>query len=251
MIALITGATSGIGWHTALMFAKNNYEVIITGRRLNRLLELEELIKSQYKVDVKILNFDIRNSIETEEVLKELNGKWLEIDVLVNNAGLAKGLDPIYEGEPKDWEVMIDTNIKGLLYVSRYVIPLMIKRNKGHIINISSIAGLEVYPKGNVYCATNHAVEALTKAMRMELLPYNIKVTSVAPGMVKTEFSYVRLQDHQKAEEVYKGFTPLKPEDIANVIEFIINLPEHVNINEIVVMPTAQANSTIVNRITQ
>jgi len=248
MIALITGATSGIGKAIAEMLAKNKWNLIITGRRLQRLIDLQKSLKESYNVEVKILNFDIRNLLETFEVLKNIEKEWTEIDLLINNAGLAAGLDNLYEGDLKNWERMIDTNIKGLLYVSRFVMPLMISRNKGHIINISSIAGKEVYLKGNVYCATKHAVEALTKSMRMELLPYNIKVTSIAPGMVETEFSLVRLQDEQKAKEVYKGFEPLKAEDIANIVEFIINQPQHVNINDITVMPTAQASSTIVNR---
>lgn len=248
MIALVTGATSGIGKAIATMLAKNKWNLIITGRRLQRLIELQKELQENYKIDVKILNFDIRNLLETYEVLKGLEEKWHEIDLLVNNAGLAAGLDNFFEGDVKNWERMIDTNIKGLLYVSKFVAPLMIKNNKGHIINISSIAGKEVYPKGNVYCATKHAVEALTKSMRMELLPYNIKVTSIAPGMVETEFSLVRLEDEQKAKEVYKGFEPLMAEDIANIVEFIIKQPVHVNINDITVMPAAQASSTIVNR---
>lgn len=248
MIALVTGATSGIGKAIATMLAKNNWNLIITGRRLQRLIELQKQLNENFGVEVKILNFDIRNLLETYEVLKGLEEKWLEIDLLVNNAGLAAGLENFFEADLKNWERMIDTNIKGLLYVSKFVAPLMIKRNKGHIINISSIAGKEVYPKGNVYCATKHAVEALTKSMRMELLAYNIKVTSIAPGMVETEFSLVRLEDEQKAKDVYKGFEPLMAEDIANVVEFIIKQPAHVNINDITVMPTSQASSTIVKR---
>ncbi len=248
MIALVTGATAGIGQATAIMLAKNNYDVIITGRRMPRLVELKEKLEKEYNVNVYILNFDIRKRLEMEAVLEKMPDEWRNIDILINNAGLAAGLDYIYEADIYDWERMIDTNVKGLLYISRYFMPIMIKRQKGHIINISSIAGKEVYQKGSVYCATKHAVEAITKAMRMELLPYGIKVSSVAPGMVETEFSIVRLKDEQKAKEVYKGLEPLTAQDIAEVVEFIISRPDHVNINDIVVMPKMQANSTTVIR---
>ncbi len=174
--------------------------------------------------------------------------EWKKIDLLINNAGLASGLDFLYDGDIDNWEQMIDTNIKGLLYVSRFFMPIMIEQKNGHIINISSIAGKETYMKGNVYCATKHAVESITKAMRMELLPFGIKVTSIAPGMVETEFSIVRLKDEQKAKEVYKGFMPLTAKDIADTIEFVITRPAHVNINDILIMPTAQANSYIVDK---
>lgn len=248
MIALITGASSGIGRETAKILAKNKYDVIITGRRMPRLVELKKEIEENFGVKVFILNFDIRKRLEMESVLEKLPEEWQNIDVLINNAGLAAGLDFLYEADIYDWEKMIDTNVKGLLYISRYFMPRMIERQKGHIINISSIAGKEVYQKGGVYCATKHAVEAITKAMRMELLPYGIKVSSIAPGMVETEFSIVRLKDEQKAKDVYKGFEPLTAKDIAEVVEFILSRPEHVNINDIVVMPKAQANSTTVIR---
>lgn len=248
MIALITGASSGIGRETAKILAKNKYDVIITGRRMPRLVELKKEIEENFGVKVFILNFDIRKRLEMESVLEKLPEEWQNIDVLINNAGLAAGLDFLYEADIYDWEKMIDTNVKGLLYISRYFMPRMIERQKGHIINISSIAGKEVYQKGGVYCATKHAVEAITKAMRMEVLPYGIKVSSIAPGMVETEFSIVRLKDEQKAKDVYKGFEPLTAKDIAEVVEFILSRPEHVNINDIVVMPKAQANSTTVIR---
>lgn len=248
MIALITGASSGIGRETAKILAKNKYDVIITGRRMPRLVELKKEIEENFGVKVFILNFDIRKRLEMESVLEKLPEEWQNIDVLINNAGLAAGLDFLYEADIYDWEKMIDTNVKGLLYISRYFMPRMIERQKGHIINISSIAGKEVYQKGGVYCATKHAVEAITKAMRMELLPYGIKVSSIAPGMVETEFSIVRLKDEQKAKDVYKGFEPLTAKDIAEVVEFILSRPEHVNINDIVVMPKAQATSTTVIR---
>ncbi len=248
MIALVTGSTAGIGQATAIMLAKNNYDVIITGRRMPRLVDLKEKLEKEFNVKVYILNFDIRKRLEMESVLEKMPQEWKNIDILINNAGLAAGLDYIYEADIYDWEQMIDTNVKGLLYISRYFMPIMINRKKGHIINISSIAGKEVYQKGSVYCATKHAVEAITKAMRMELLPFGIKVSSIAPGMVETEFSIVRLKDEQKAKDVYKGMQPLTAQDIADVVEFIINRPDHVNINDIVVMPKMQANSTTVIR---
>jgi NADP-dependent 3-hydroxy acid dehydrogenase YdfG len=246
--AFISGATAGIGKATAVMLAKNGFDIIITGRRLERLKELKNYIETRYKVKTFILNFDIRNRIETQESLKSLPNEWKKIDLLINNAGLASGLDFLYDGDIDNWEQMIDTNIKGLLYVSRFFMPIMIEQKNGHIINISSIAGKETYMKGNVYCATKHAVESITKAMRMELLPFGIKVTSIAPGMVETEFSIVRLKDEQKAKEVYKGFMPLTAKDIADTIEFVITRPAHVNINDILIMPTAQANSYIVDK---
>ncbi len=248
-IALVTGASAGIGRATAKMLARNGYNVIITGRRAERLEQLKNEITSEYGVEVIPLVFDIRSREQTEKAWNSLPSGWQQVDVLVNNAGLAAGLDYIHEGNIEDWETMIDTNIKGLLYISRLVMPVMKERKSGHIINLSSIAGKEVYERGNVYCATKHAVEALTKAMRIDLLPYNIKVSSVSPGMVETEFSIVRFKgDEQKAKNVYKGLQPLTAEDIADVIEFIITRPPHVNINDVLVMPTAQANSYYVHR---
>jgi len=243
-IALITGATSGIGKATALNLAKSGHNLIITGRRLDRLEELSSKLKLEFKINVYILNFDVRNKEEVKKAIGNLPEDWKNIDILINNAGLAAGLDTIQEGQIDDWEKMIDTNVKGLLYVSRTVMPGMIERKSGHIINISSIAGKETYLKGNVYCATKHAVESLTKAMRIDLLAHGIKVTSISPGMVETEFSLVRFEgDKIKAAAVYDGLTPLNPEDIAETIEFVISRPKHVNINEILIMPTAQANT--------
>ncbi len=246
---LITGATSGIGKATAIALARLQFRLIITGRRTDRLFNLaDELIKT-YQIDVLPLVFDVRNEEEVKTAIGSLTGIWTEIDILINNAGLASGFDPIQNGLLEDWEIMIDTNLKGLLYVSKAVIPMMIKRGKGHIINISSIAGHEVYPNGNVYCATKHAVEALSKGMRQDLLPYRIKVTSLAPGMVETEFSIVRFHgDTQRAKQVYEGMTPLRAEDIADAIVFIITRPDHVCINEMLIMPTDQASATLVNR---
>ena len=205
-IALITGATSGFGKAIALKFAEHGYDVIITGRREDRLSQLEHIIKDTYSVKVFTLCFDVRDKLITNQELNSLPHDWKEVDVLVNNAGLASGLSAIQDGDINDWELMIDTNVKGLLYVSRTVMPWMVKRNKGHIINIGSIAGKEVYPKGNVYCATKHAVDAISKAMRIDMLPHGIKVTAIHPGAAETEFSLVRFKgDADKAKQVYNG----------------------------------------------
>lgn len=248
-IALVTGASAGIGKATAQKLAENKYNLIITGRRLKQLEELKNELGIKYKSDVFILNFDIRNQTETFEAIDSLPDSWKKIDVLVNNAGLSVGLNHIQDGETDDWERMIDTNIKGLLFISKKVIPLMIARNTGHIVNITSIAGKEVYEKGNVYCATKSAVDAITKGMRIDLLNHNIKVTSIAPGMVETEFSVVRFKgDKEKADQVYKGFVPLNGEDVADAILYAVTRPAHVNINDMLIMCTAQASATYVNR---
>jgi 3-hydroxy acid dehydrogenase / malonic semialdehyde reductase len=241
-IALITGATSGIGMATARKAAQLNYHVIITGRRSDRLVALQgDLEKTG--IQVKPMCFDVQNREASIQAWNDLPEAWKRVDVLVNNAGLAAGYDPIDKGSWADWEQMIDTNIKGLLTMSQLVIPGMIERKKGHIINLSSIAGMEVYANGNVYCATKHAVSALTKAMRIDLLPHQIKVSSIAPGMVETEFSVVRYHgDQEKADKVYKGLTPLYAEDVADAIEFMITRPAHVNVNEMLLMPTRQAS---------
>lgn len=247
-IALITGATSGIGQATALKAAEAGYDVIITGRRRDRLEELAKTIRSK-GADVLILGFDVRRQTEVQSAIDSLTDKWKNIDVLVNNAGLAVGVSPIQEGFLDDWERMIDTNVKGLLYVTRAVAPLLIARQGGHIVNIASIAGKEVYPGGNVYCATKHAVDALSRAMRTDMLRHNIKVTNIAPGMVETEFSLVRYKGNSEAAaNVYKGIQPLTNEDIADTILFAITRPPHVCLNDIVIMPTAQANARDVNR---
>lgn len=247
-IALITGATSGIGKATALQAAAAGFDIIITGRRQERLAELAAEIRAKGS-DVLSLCFDVRSLQEVETAIGSLDGKWKEIAVLVNNAGLAVGTNPLQEGIVDDWERMIDTNIKGLLYVTRSVAPLMIARNAGHIVNIASIAGKEVYPGGNVYCATKHAVDALSRGMRTDMLRHNIKVTNIAPGMVETEFSLVRYKgDTEAAANVYKGIEPLSNDDIANTILFAITRPAHVCLNDIVIMPTAQANARDVNR---
>ena len=247
--ALITGATSGIGKACAEIFAENQYQIIITGRRKERLNKLAKELSDKYHVEVLSLNFDVRNLNEVEENLGKLPEKWNKIDVLVNNAGLASGLGTIDQGSISDWDAMIDTNVKGLLYVTKIISPLMVARKSGHIINISSIAGKEVYLNGNVYCASKHAVDALSKAMRIDLLPHNIKVTNIAPGMVETEFSIVRFHgDKDKADAVYQNLEPLHERDIAEVIWFAVNRPAHVTLNDIVITPTAQANAVHVVR---
>lgn len=248
-ICLVTGATSGIGKATALLLAANGYDLVITGRRGGLLGKTAALIRKEAGAEVFPLCFDVRDRGSVAKILASLPDKWKQVDVLVNNAGLAAGMSHIDEGDIDDWERMIDTNIKGLLYVSRIVSQWMIARKKGHIINISSIAGKEVYESGNVYCATKYAVEALTKGMRIDLLQHGIRVTSIAPGMVETEFSLVRFRgDKEKVEAVYKGLTPLYAGDIAEAVLFAVTRPPHVNINDILIMPTAQASAGYVNR---
>ena len=248
-IALVTGATAGIGTATAEILAKNGYNLIITGRRKELLDGLKNELGVKHKSDVLALHFDVRDRIQTEEAIDNLPKSWKNIDVLVNNAGLAAGLAPIHEGSTDDWDQMIDTNVKGLLYITRKIAPLMIKRGGGHIVNISSIAAKETYENGNVYCATKHAVDALTKGMRIDLVKHNIKVTSISPGMVETEFSLVRFKgDKARADKVYEGLTPLNANDIAEAIWFAVSRPAHVNINDMLIMPTAQASITTVVR---
>jgi len=248
-IALITGATAGIGKATALLLAENNFDIIITGRRKNLLENLKKEVINRLKTGVLTLNFDIRNNNEVIRAIKNLPPRWKKIDVLVNNAGLAVGLNPVQSGKIDDWERMIDTNIKGLLYITRQISFIMIENGFGHIINIGSIAGKEVYANGNVYCATKYAVEALTKGMRIDMLKHNIKVTSICPGMVETEFSIVRFKgDLEAAQKVYEGFTPLCAQDIAEAILFAVTRPAHVNINDMLIMPTGQSNATHIFR---
>lgn len=243
-IVMVTGATAGFGRAIAKKFAMNGFDVIITGRRKERLQELEKEISSSGKTNVISLNFDVRNQSEVTKAIDNLPSSWKNIDILVNNAGLAAGLSHIDNGDVDDWERMIDTNIKGLLYVTRAVSPLMVSRGKGHIFNIGSIAGIQPYENGNVYCASKAAVDSLSKTMRIDLLKNNIRVTNIAPGMAETEFSLVRFKgDKEKADAVYKGIKPLSAEDIAEVIFYCGTLPEHVCINELVVTPTQQANA--------
>lgn len=248
-IVLITGATSGIGKATALKAAEAGFDLIITGRRTERLEKLADEIRQKGR-EVLPLTFDVRRAEEVGKAIADLSGKWRNISILINNAGLAVGVSPIQEGILDDWERMVDTNLKGLLYVTRAVVPLMIAGGGGHIVNLASIAGKEVYPGGNVYCATKHAVDALSKAMRIDMLKQHIKVTNIAPGMVETEFSLVRYKgDEQAAGNVYRGITPLSDGDIADTILFAITRPAHVCLNDIVIMPAAQANSRDVDRL--
>jgi NADP-dependent 3-hydroxy acid dehydrogenase YdfG len=244
-VVLVTGATAGIGKATAVKFAEQGYDLILTGRRAERLDSLKAELEKKHGVDVKTLCFDVRKHNEVAQALGSLDERWKKIDVLVNNAGLALGLNPVQDGDIDDWDTMIDTNLKGLLYMSKIVSRLMIGYGRGHIINIGSIAGKEVYPNGNVYCATKHAVEGLTKAMRLDLFKQGIKVTQVAPGAVETEFSMVRFKgDEASAGKVYKGYQPLTGRDIAESVYFAASQPVHVNINDLLIMPMEQANAT-------
>ncbi len=248
-IAMITGASAGIGRATAILLAKNDYDIIATGRRNDRLESLEEEIRSRTRADVMTLAFDIRNPGAVKEAYHRLSGKWTGVDVLVNNAGLAAGLSRIHEGDPEDWEQMIDTNLRGLLYITRLVSPGMADRKQGHIINIGSIAGKEAYEKGNVYNATKFAVDGLTRAMRLDLVEYGIRVTAIHPGAVETEFSMVRFRgDQEQADKVYEGFTPLYAEDVAEAILFAVTRPPHVNVDDMLIMSTAQASASRIYR---
>jgi NADP-dependent 3-hydroxy acid dehydrogenase YdfG len=243
-IALITGATSGIGEACAHVFAREGYNLVLTGRRLERLEKLAGHLNKKYDTEIAIASFDVSDRAQVQENLDGIPAQWKNVDVLINNAGLSQGLDPIQNGNIDDWETMIDTNVKGLLYVSRIVSNWMIENGKGHIINLGSIAGKEVYLNGNVYCATKHAVDALNKGMRIDLLPHGIRVTAVHPGAVETEFSEVRFKgDKERAKKVYDGFEPLVAQDIAETIWFVASRPPHVNINDLVIMPTAQATA--------
>jgi 3-hydroxy acid dehydrogenase / malonic semialdehyde reductase len=246
-IALVTGATSGIGRATARILAQNNYKIILCGRRKDRLNELEKEL-SEF-TEIHSLCFDVRDKEAVFESVNSLPTDFSSIDVLINNAGNAHGLEPIQDGNLDDWDAMIDINVKGLLYVSKAIIPKMIEQKSGHIINIGSTAGKEVYPNGNVYCATKHAVDALNKSMKIDLNPYGIRVSAIHPGMVETEFSEVRFKgDSERAASTYKGLKPLSAEDIADIIHFVVSRPYHVNIADLIVMPTAQASATVVKR---
>lgn len=246
-IALVTGATSGIGWACALTLAKMGYDLIATGRRSERLEELR--LELPEGIRFLPLLFDVRDRAEVEQLLTNLPPEWASIDVLINNAGNAHGLDPIQTGKIEDWDAMLDINVKGLLYVSKAIIPGMTERNSGFIINIGSIAGKEVYPNGNVYCASKHAVDALTNGMRMDLNPFGIKVMGIHPGLVETEFSLVRFKgDEKRAETIYQGYTPLLAQDIADIVEFALTRPPHVVLADVVVLPTAQASATVIKK---
>ena len=244
--ALITGATSGIGRATAHEFAKHGIRLILCGRRQERLNTIKKALEKE--TEVHTLNFDVRDKIAVFEAIESLPSDFKQIDILINNAGNAHGLDPIQDGNIDDWDAMMDINVKGLLYVSKAVMPQMTERASGHIINIGSSAGKEVYPKGNVYCASKHAVLAITEGMRKDLNPFGVKVSAINPGLVETEFSQVRFKGETIADTVYKGYKALQPEDVADVIYFTITRPPHVNIADLLVFPTAQASSTILKK---
>jgi serine 3-dehydrogenase len=248
-IVFITGASSGIGKACAEAFAGQKANLILTARRIEKLNELAQKLSAKTGVKVKFLELDVRDKNRVNEVVSSLDNDWKNIDILINNAGLARGFCKIYEGETVDWEEMIDTNIKGLLYVTRQILPLMVSRERGHIINIGSLAGHEVYPNGNVYAATKFAVNALSKSTRLDVIDKGIKVSSVDPGLVETEFSYVRFSgDEERAKNVYSGIEPLTAEDIAEAVLFCADRPAHVNINEVILTPVAQASATLVHR---
>lgn len=245
----ITGASSGIGAATAKRFAQENARLLLCARRIDRLKELTESLVSEYHVDIHYFTLDVQNSEEVKNAIENLPNHWRDIDILINNAGLARGLNKIQECHIQDWEEMINTNVKGLLYITRSVLPGMVEKNSGHIINIGSIAGHQVYPSGNIYCATKFAVRALSESMRTDLLGTDIRVSLISPGMVETEFAKVRYRDdEQKAKSVYQGLQPLTGIDIAETIYFAASAPKHVNISEIIVMPTAQASAMLANR---
>ncbi len=246
----ITGATAGFGEACARIFAQNGYPLIITGRRAERLESLKDELTNEYNIDVIVLTFDVRDQKEVSDAINSLEDSVLgQIHTLINNAGLAVGRGPIQNGVLDDWERMIDTNVKGLLFVTRKIAPILINNGGGHIINVASIAGKEVYPGGNVYCASKHAVDALSRAMRIDMVEHRIKVTNIAPGAAETEFSIVRFKgDKDTAKSVYDGYEPLRAEDIAEVIFFAATRPAHVTLNDIVIMPTAQASSMVIHK---
>ena len=248
-LVFITGASSGIGKACAESFANEGAKLLLAARRIDRLKKFAEELRIKYQADVKEIKLDVRNYEEVKESLTKLDEEWKKIDILINNAGLSRGLDKIYEGKPENWDEMIDTNIKGLLYVTRIVLPGMVERNNGHIINIGSLAGHDVYPGGNVYGSTKFAVNGLTKSFRLDVFGKNIRVSTVDPGLVETEFSIVRYSgDEEKAKNTYKGMTPLVAEDIAEAVFFCASRPAHVNINEIIMTPVAQVSITNVHR---
>lgn len=246
---LITGASSGIGLSCAKLFAEHGAKLILTARRIERLRSLVKELINKHSIEIKIYKLDVMDKKAVTKVIKNLPKEWSNIDILVNNAGLSRGLDKLYEGEIQDWEEMIDTNVKGLLYVSRAVIPGMVNRNSGHVVNIGSIAGHEVYPKGNVYCATKSAVGAITTGMRIDLNGTNVRVTTIDPGLVKTEFSLVRFRgDEKKANVVYTGAEVLSPDNVADAVLYAVTRPKNMVVAEMLVLPLCQATTTIVHR---
>lgn len=250
-IILITGASSGIGTACAKIFAGAGAKLILAARRLERLQQLADTLSKDFSTEIHLLQVDVRDRNAVESAISTLPSAWSDIDILINNAGLSRGLDKLHEGSFQDWEDMIDTNVKGLLYLSRYVVPGMVSRDRGHVVNLGSIAGHQTYPGGNVYCATKAAVRAISEGLKQDLLGTRVRVTSVDPGMVETEFSEVRFHgDTERANKVYQGVTPLTADDVADVIFFCVTRSPHVNINEVVLMPVDQASATLVNRRT-
>ncbi|MEH2205798.1 MAG: SDR family oxidoreductase [Nostoc sp.] len=250
-IILITGASSGIGTACAKIFAGAGAKLILAARRLERLQQLADTLSKDFSTEIHLLQLDVRDRNAVESAIATLPSAWSDIDILINNAGLSRGLDKLHEASFQDWEDMIDTNVKGLLYVSRYVVPGMVSRDRGHVVNLGSIAGHQTYPGGNVYCATKAAVRAISEGLKQDLLGTKVRVTSVDPGMVETEFSEVRFHGNtERANKVYQGVTPLTADDVADVIFFCVTRSPHVNINEVVLMPVDQASATLVNRRT-
>ncbi|MEH2253247.1 SDR family oxidoreductase [Nostoc sp.] len=250
-IILITGASSGIGTACARIFAGAGAKLILAARRLERLQQLADTLNKDFNTEIHLLELDVRDRTAVESAISTLPSVWSDIDILINNAGLSRGLDKLHEGSFQDWEDMIDTNVKGLLYLSRYVVPGMVSRDRGHVVNLGSIAGHQTYPGGNVYCASKAAVRAISEGLKQDLLGTRVRVTSVDPGMVETEFSEVRFHgDTERANKVYQGVTPLTADDVADVIFFCVTRSPHVNINEVVLMPVDQASATLVNRRT-
>lgn len=248
-IVLVTGATSGIGEATAKIFGKNGYNLIICGRRKKKLSEMSKKLKAKYGISVIGLSFDIRDKESVKKAIKGLKSKWQNVDILINNAGLAKGYSPIHEGQIEDWEQMVNTNVLGLLYITRYISPNMVNRKSGHIINVCSTAGHEVYPNGNVYCASKHAVDACTSSMRLDLFKHNIRVSQISPAHVEqTEFAKVRFDGDMKKANIYSDFNPLTSADVAHTIYYIASRPKHVNIQDVLLMGTQQASSNFIDR---
>ncbi len=248
-IVLITGATSGIGRATSRIFAKKGYDLIITGRRIKRLLDLQERYERKYAIDVKTLTFDVRDKKQVKKSLNSLDDKWNQVDILINNAGLALGTNKFHQASIEDWETMLDTNVKGILYMSKIISHGMIKRRSGHIINVCSTAGHEVYPTGNVYCASKHAVNALTKAMRMDMFDMGVRVSQISPGAVEeTEFSLVRYKGDSEKAKIYNDYNPLTSKDVAKVIYFMASQPKHVTIHDIIIAGTQQASAMIFDK---
>jgi 3-hydroxy acid dehydrogenase / malonic semialdehyde reductase len=248
-VVLITGASSGIGLACARIFAQAGAKIILSARRSDRLEALSQELRKEFSTGVYILPMDVTQRSQVDSQLSSLSEDWSKVDILINNAGLSRGLDKLYEGDIQDWEEMIDTNVKGLLYVTRFVVPGMVERGRGHVINIGSLAGHQTYPKGNVYCGTKVAVRAISEGLKQDLLGTPLRVTSVDPGLVETEFSKVRFRgDEDRAHGVYQGLTPLTPEDVADIVFYCATRPPHVNISEVLMMPTDQSGSTLVHR---